>query len=130
MRTVGAIALLGGDDDDDHRAAIVDALSQRGLQSVEAADGRSAIDYLINHPEPRIILLDLMMPGLSGWDVLHVLRPYYRLCRIPVIVISGEEAWVQVPASNVVGRLRKPYHLAELFALLDQHLVNGKSGAA
>ena len=85
---------------------------------MEAANGREAIDYLMRDAEPDVILLDLLMPVISGWDVLALLRAYLRLRRIPVIVVTGAPATVQVPYLNVVDRLQKPFRLADLLQLL------------
>jgi CheY-like chemotaxis protein len=110
------------DDDDDHRTTLGIALREAGHQVDEAEDGRGAIDYLLSNPEPGIILLDLIMPGMSGWDVLSVLRSYVRLRRIPVIVVTGNQGLVQVPGVDVVARLQKPYRFHELQALMRRHL--------
>lgn len=109
------------EDNDDHRVILALALRDEGYEVVEVCDGAAAIDYLLQNPEPDVVLLDLILPRLSGWDVLRVLRTYLRLRRIPVIVATGEAAAVQVPYVNVVGRLQKPYRLDQLFAMLRQH---------
>jgi CheY-like chemotaxis protein len=123
---VTSVALRGRvlviEDNDDHRVILALALHDEGYEVVEVSDGAAAIDYLLHNPEPDVVLLDLILPRLSGWDVLRVLRTYLRLRRIPVIVASGEAAAVQVPYVNVVGRLRKPYRLTELFAMLREHV--------
>jgi CheY-like chemotaxis protein len=108
------------EDNADHRTILALALREEGYEVVEIADGAAAIDYLLGNPEPDVVLLDLILPQLSGWDVLRVLRTYLRLRRIPVIVATGQAAAVQVPYVNVIGRLQKPYRLDELFALLRQ----------
>jgi CheY-like chemotaxis protein len=110
------------DDDSDHRSLLAVALVEDGFEVVEADNGRDAIDYLLKSAEPDIILLDLLMPVASGWEVLNVLRTYLRLRRIPVIVVSGEPATVQVPGADVVARLRKPYRLHELLGLIQRHV--------
>jgi CheY-like chemotaxis protein len=128
--TTGDTQVTGGsqgrvlviDDDEDHRSLLATALIEDGFEFVEAANGRSAIDYLLQNPEPDIILLDLLMPVASGWEVLNVLRTYLRLRRVPVIIVSGEPATVQVPGADVVARLRKPYRLHELQALIKRHI--------
>jgi CheY-like chemotaxis protein len=109
------------EDNEDHRAILALALGEEGYEVVEVGDGAAAIDYLLQSPEPDVVLLDLILPRLSGWDVLRVLRTYLRLRRIPVIVATGEAAAVQVPYVNVIGRLQKPYRLNDLFALLREH---------
>lgn len=119
-RSQGRVLVI--DDDSDHRSLLAVALVEDGFEVVEATNGRTAIDYLLQQAEPDIILLDLLMPIASGWEVLNVLRTYLRLRRIPVIVVSGEPATVQVPGADVVARLRKPYRLNDLLALVQRHV--------
>ncbi len=113
------------DDDADHRAALKAALLDEGYDVAEADDGRAAIDYLLASPAPSVILLDLLMARVSGWDVLSVLRSYLRLRQIPVIVITGESARLQVPGVGVVAQIQKPVRLLELLELLRQHAKTG-----
>jgi CheY-like chemotaxis protein len=119
-RSQGRVLVI--EDEPDHRTLLGVALVEDGFEVVETTNGREAIDYLLQNAEPDIILLDLLMPVASGWEVLNVLRTYLRLRRIPVIVVSGEPATVQVPGADVVARLRKPYRLHELLALIQRHV--------
>jgi two-component system, OmpR family, response regulator CpxR len=109
------------EDDADQRELISAALAPYGFAVVEADNGRDAIDYLMREAEPDVILLDLLMPVVSGWDVLAVLRAYIRLRRIPVIIVTGAPATLQVPHVNVVDRLQKPFRLADLLRLLRRY---------
>jgi CheY-like chemotaxis protein len=109
------------DDDADHRAALRAALLDEGYDIAEADDGRVAIDYLLASPAPSVILLDLLMARVTGWDVLSVVRSYLRLRQIPVIVITGESARLQVPGVGVVAQIQKPVRLLELLELLRLH---------
>jgi len=113
------------DDDADHRAALRAALLDEGYDIAEADDGRVAIDYLLASPAPNVILLDLLMARVTGWDVLSVLRSYLRLRQIPVIVITGESARLQVPGVGVVAQIQKPVRLLELLELLELHAKPG-----
>jgi two-component system chemotaxis response regulator CheY len=110
------------DDDAGHRAALKIALLDDGYEIAEAEDGRAAIDYLLANPAPSVVLLDLLMAGVSGWEVLSVLRSYIRLRRIPVIVITGEPARLQVPGVGVVAQIQKPIRLLELLELLRRYI--------
>jgi CheY-like chemotaxis protein len=107
------------EDDEDHRTLLGDALRGQGFPVVELANGGEAIEHLLTHPEPRAIILDIDLPRVSGWGVLHVLRAYARLRQVPVIVVSGD-AVVLGPAENIVGRFTKPFRVADLCALLRQ----------
>ena len=57
----------------------------------EAVNGRSGMDWLANNPIPSLILLDLMMPEMDGFEFLHELRQRPTLADIPVIVVTAKE---------------------------------------
>ena len=107
MSAAAGPRILLVDDDADHRAALRAALVDEGYDIAEADDGRAAIDYLLASPAPSVVLLDLLMARVSGWDVLSVLRKDLRLRQIPVIVITGESARLQVPGVGVVAQIRE-----------------------
>jgi CheY-like chemotaxis protein len=82
-------SILIVDDHTDSREAIAELLRDAGHTSCEASNGREALDWLDAQSEmPCLILLDLRMPTMDGWDFLRVLSGVPRLSNIPVIVIS------------------------------------------
>ena len=76
------------DDEPFNRDLIAQELDVLGVDSVAVASGREAIDMIGEH-RCDAILLDIMMPGMSGYDVLQWLRDDHRLADLPVIVISA-----------------------------------------
>jgi CheY-like chemotaxis protein len=82
-------SILIVDDHTDSREAIAELLRDAGHISCEATNGREALDWLHRQNElPCLILLDLRMPTMDGWDFLRVLNGAPRLSDIPVIIIS------------------------------------------
>ena len=79
------------DDHDDVREALSEALSQSGHYVGGAADGDEALRWLSANAEkpPCIIILDLRMPGMDGWDFLDTFRRESAWANLPVIVISS-----------------------------------------
>ena len=67
---------------------------------------------------PSLILLDLEMPNLNGWDLVRLLSSYHRLASIPVLVVSAHERASLAPTRSVVGHLRKPYGSEELLSAI------------
>ena len=65
-------------------------LQRRGYVVLEAADGQEAMDIMA-HTQPDLVLLDLVMPRLSGTEVLNAMRNHPELKTIPVLVISNLE---------------------------------------
>ena len=76
------------DDDDDFRVLIRAQLHNAGYQVLDARDAASAM-HIARTMRPDAITVDLLMPGLDGWDFIERLRSEEALARIPVIVVSG-----------------------------------------
>jgi CheY-like chemotaxis protein len=75
------------DDSRDIRTILNYSLSDLGFQVVEAADGHEAV-RLARQCQPEVILLDLCMPGLDGWEVASRLRSDPALEEVPIIVMT------------------------------------------
>jgi len=84
----GATRVLVVDDDRDIRELLVELLESERYEVSSACDGQQALRKLLVQ-WPDIILLDLMMPNMSGWQFLHVQAEHPRLALIPVVVISA-----------------------------------------
>ena len=88
MAHAGCVMVV--DDDADIRESIGDILELRGYQVRRAANGREALDRLREGPRPCVILLDLMMPVMSGTEFYDEMRNDPELADIPVVVISAD----------------------------------------
>jgi len=98
------------DDERDFREGIQQLLITDGFDVHTAVDGNDALKVLSTLPRPGLILLDLMMPGMNGHELLKELgrRPEYR--DIPVVVLSAAPVTVR----GVTAFLKKPPDLDEL----------------
>jgi two-component system alkaline phosphatase synthesis response regulator PhoP len=108
--------ILVVDDEPQMVRGLVDNLRFEGYQTLAAADGREAL-ALAAAEAPDLILLDVMMPGMSGWDVCRELRA--RGLTMPVIMLTarGEEAdRVQGLELGADDYVTKPFGLRELLA--------------
>ncbi|MEO7734645.1 MAG: response regulator [Kofleriaceae bacterium] len=101
------------DDDPEIRTLMQDLLERRGFEVVVVDSGAEALGYLA-HDTVGLILLDLEMDDVNGWEVLGALKRHPRFGSFRVVVVSG--------ASSTVPRwaayLRKPFHIDALLALL------------
>jgi adenylate cyclase len=79
------------EDDTDARGVIRPTIEKMGFTVAEAADGRQALAWLGNHPAPAMILLDLMMPEMDGFELLDALAAHLEWRDIPVIVITAKQ---------------------------------------
>jgi two-component system, OmpR family, response regulator ResD len=100
------------DDEDDSRTSMAESLRMHGYSVVEKANGREALDYLLSGAadQPGCILLDLAMPVMSGWEFIAIVKSYYRLGRIPIVVVSGKEMPEEAQRHGVIdGFIEKPH---------------------
>jgi PAS domain S-box-containing protein len=86
----GNSVLLIVDDDPDVRAIVRRTGEGAGLATAEAANGRAALGWLDSNPAPALILLDLMMPEVDGFEFLARLREDEDLREIPVVVLTAK----------------------------------------
>ena len=119
------------DDDAEHRRVCREWLEDEGYTVVQAADGKEALDYVIDRRNilPCLIVLDLSMPLVTGWEFLAITKGYVRLASIPVVLISGHEPNLDpVRHGTIAAFLRKPYDGTQLLALVAKH--GGESSSA
>lgn len=94
------------EDDNDTLNAIVAVLERLGLAILTADNGEEAISQLDKGLRPQLMLIDLMLPKVSGWDLLQYLREKPELREIPTVVMTGFPRENLRVAANVV--LHKP----------------------
>ena len=101
------------DDDDDIREATRDVMERHGYEVVAVGSGAEALAFLV-HDVPDLVLLDLQMDDMNGWEVLGALRSNPRFKDVQVVVVTGCDGKV-TPGVRV---LRKPFKIETLFAAL------------
>jgi len=108
--------VLIAEDDRDIRELVVTKLSGAGYRMIAVADGVSALNA-IREQLPDLALLDVMMPGSSGLDVIGKLRTDDRTAAVPVILLSAKSQDFDVEtglASGAVDYIVKPFSPREL----------------
>ncbi len=117
-------SVLVVDDDDDIREVLELALVEQGYVVSQASNGRAALE-VVSHEMPSLILLDMKMPVMSGWEFAAEFgRRYAR--RAPIVVISAaEDARRRAEEIGAQGWLGKPFELDELLAIVEQNLGDG-----
>jgi two-component system response regulator CpxR len=107
------------DDDAISRVALADLLSKNGYSVASAENGRQALDYL-RRSTPALILLDLMMPVMSGWEFLALKKTDPRLEPLPVVVMTGSGLVHDIKAQVV---LHKPIDFRVLMSVVKQNCL-------
>ncbi|MEI8254924.1 MAG: HD domain-containing phosphohydrolase [Deltaproteobacteria bacterium] len=98
-----------------------------GVEVIAETDGQRALDYLRENPGTDVVLLDLVMPGISGYEVLAAIRADERLRRIPVIVITANaEEKKRALALGASDFVTKPFDIEELRLRCLNHIENKK----
>ncbi len=114
------------DDNEGIRVVMTAALDSQGYRVSTAANGQEALDLLRKGPLPDLILLDLMMPVMDGWEFLHARRRDARLTAVPVLIVSAmDENQAQAVALGVAGHLHKPVEPDELWSAVRTHTDKG-----
>lgn len=122
--------VLIADDDPGIRRMLAVTLAKDGYQTADACDGREALDAM-RAGQTDLVLLDLMMPRVTGWQVLTERAAAPELRKIPVIVITAErgDRVAKIPSDGLCALLPKPFDLQTLRALVKSYLLRAEAGA-
>src|ERR1700722_1360893 len=125
----GEGAILICDDDPGIRTVVSEHLTRQGYTVVEATSGEQALVLAAEH-HVEAILLDLYMPGLSGWETLQRLRNNPITANIPVVVLSVLSSTLRPQLTgDAQGWVQKPFNENLLFAELGRVLHHGEGPA-
>ena len=125
----GEGAILVCDDDPSIRTVVSEHLTRQGYTVVEAVSGEQALVLAAEH-HVEAILLDLYMPGLSGWETLQRLRNNPITANIPVVVLSVLSSTLRPQLTgDAQGWVQKPFNENLLFAELGRVLHHGDGPA-
>jgi len=118
-----AVRVLVVDDDPNIRKLIIAALKRYRYAFSEAGNGKEAL-ALMRSESPDVVVLDLMMPVASGWDVLQARMSDPNLSRIPVIIVSANRDPELSTAidKGICAFLPKPFDIGALSALVQSCL--------
>ena len=120
--TVRHPTILLVEDNDDQRAALAVLMQAKGYDVAVAADGIEALQALRENDPPTLVLLDLGLPRMNGWQLRREMLRDDKLASVPVVLVSGESDLDQIAKSlSVAGYLQKPHRLESLFQLLEDH---------
>lgn len=107
-----AKTILIVEDDESIRETLQAVLELEGHDVLTAENGQEGLNLLATHPKPCLILLDLMMPVMNGWEFAATIEKDAKLASIPVIIVSAYND----KATNIksIASLKKPIDLRSL----------------
>jgi CheY-like chemotaxis protein len=118
---VGDFTILLVEDDFDVREALAETLRDEGYRVECAVDGAQALDYLRAGGRPGLILLDLMMPRMSGSEFRMVQKVDPALRHVPVVLLSADGRMEEkARVLETAGAIKKPIDLQELLSTIER----------
>ncbi len=116
--------VLIAEDDDHMRDALQELLSGAGYRVIAAEDGLEALDWL-SRVTVDLIIVDILMPGLGGPELIRRLRQTGQWATVPILVLSGYADLTRYRDLPVNGVQLKPFKLAEFLEKVEQLIGPG-----
>ena len=114
-----SLKILVVDDEARMRKLVKDFLTNKGFQVIEAGDGEEAVDIFFADKDIALVLLDVMMPKMDGWEVLKTIRKYSQVPVIMLTARSEERDELQGFSLGVDEYISKPFSPKILVARVD-----------
>jgi len=114
------------EDDAGIRDALAELLNEKGVRTWRARDGREAMRRLRGRKAPCLVLLDLMMSGMNGWEFLEIHRVDKKLSSIPLVLVT---AWVETDPAQARALISKPIDAPRLLRTVRKILDEEKAAS-
>ena len=111
-------SILVVDDDVAATESLTDILTGEGYSVASAKNGKQALQYLHGAPPPRLIILDLFMPEMDGWEFRREQLKDAKLRDIPVVVMTGASVYAGIDANVIV---HKPLDVERFISLIERY---------
>ncbi len=126
MENANKSSILYIEDDPEMIDLVSLILNRQGFQVIGANGGREGLE-IVKHTQPDLILLDLMMPDIDGWDVYQQLKTSESTREIPVIIITAKSQTIDrvlgVQIAKVDDYISKPFRPGELIESIKKILA-------
>jgi CheY-like chemotaxis protein len=110
------------EDDDDMRDNLAALLRRRGYQVAAVGNGKEALEWLQMGNMPCLIILDLMMPVMNGWDFRSKQMAVQKWAAIPTVLLSGTaDIAQQMKRLGTLDYISKPVNLKRLYDIVDRY---------
>ena len=109
------------EDDVGVREMVAAVLESHGSEAVTCGDGSEALEKLRRGLRPCVILLDLMMPKMDGWQFMEHLRVDPKFASLPIVVLSAYGTAEGVRSLGAADYLKKPFDSEAMLAAVERH---------
>lgn len=108
------------DDDDELRESIAEGLENSGFSVTRASDGNDALGHLRTSSLPSLVLLDLLMPGMNGWQLCEVMHADPVLAEIPIVALTATASMdpESLHLADVADWIAKPFDLEQVLEVI------------
>ena len=117
-------SIVVADDDPDILSIVAMSLETQGYEVYKAANGREAVDLARDH-HPDLIILDMMMPVMSGYEAIAELRADDATRAIPIVGLSAKAMATDMERATDVGidgYITKPFRIAQVLSVIEGYL--------
>jgi CheY-like chemotaxis protein len=122
MDAASAMDVLLVEDEQDARQAVAEILRLEGYSVSGARNGETALSMLRDGARPKLILLDLNMPVMDGWEFFREIEQDGELSQVPIGIITGAGVPQSIPTrKHDAGFLKKPVDIRRLMQMVRSH---------
>ena len=119
------------EDDANIRESLVELLEMKSFELISAENGTEGLK-LAQDNLPDLIVCDVMMPGMNGYEVVEAIRKDSRMKNLPLIFLSAKAMEADIDYGKKLGAnsyLTKPFRAQDLFSVVDELLNNNSGGS-
>jgi CheY-like chemotaxis protein len=112
-------------DDDEIHLAILENILKDKYETITAKSGKDALEYMLSGVVPNLILLDILMPNLDGWETFNRLRAISFLQDVPIVFLTSLSEEAEVEHAQEIGAadyITKPYNKDDLLVRIEKIL--------
>lgn len=111
------------DDEADFRVCLSELLNDSGYSVQEASSAIEALDYLEHNPNPKLILLDNMMPGMSGVEFCRIRNKKESMNEIPIVMVTAADInESSLEQLNIKGLIQKPINFDQFEKIIESFM--------
>jgi putative two-component system response regulator len=113
-------------DDDEIHLSILENMLKNKYEIITAKSGKDALEYLLKGAVPNLILLDILMPNLDGWETFNRLRAISFLKDVPIVFLTSVTESAEVERAQEIGAadyITKPYNRDDLLSRVEKILA-------